>query len=192
MPEQDAVLAITSGSDDLQGILNVVWENLLPAMQEGILPPDKEGVELLNQKLGQLAISMVTGSQSSPIASSISGKIFTLDPNDRSIQSIGFNFENPAPEITITDSQGVHTFRAGYQVMEKGTLTSSTVVSEKVAVNGAWETPDTYRINIIHYETPESISYTFKFDGNRLLWDTRRKASFGPRNPAQLKGSVME
>ncbi|MCK4991811.1 MAG: serine hydrolase, partial [Bacteroidales bacterium] len=33
MPEQDAVIAITSGSDDLQGILNVVWEHLLPAME---------------------------------------------------------------------------------------------------------------------------------------------------------------
>jgi hypothetical protein len=61
-----------------------------------------------------------------------------------------------------------------------------------VAVNGAWEAPDTYTVNIIYYETPESISYTFKFEGNRLLWDTREKASFGPGNPAQLTGIMLE
>ncbi len=32
MPEQDAVLAITSGLDDMQAVLNLVWEHLLPAM----------------------------------------------------------------------------------------------------------------------------------------------------------------
>jgi CubicO group peptidase (beta-lactamase class C family) len=192
MPEQDAVLAVTSGSDDMQGILNIVWEHLLPAMQESPLPPDEEGVELMNQKLGQLAISMVKGSESSPLASEISGKIFTMEQNDRSIQSIAFNFENPSAEIAITAGDGVHSFRAGYQTLEKGVLASPTVVSQKVAVNGAWEAPDTYRVNIIYYETPESISYTFKFEGNRLLWDTRKKASFGPGNPAQLTGILLE
>ena len=192
MPEQDAVLAITSGSDDLQGILNVVWEHLLPAMQEGTLPPDSEGVELMNQKLGNLAISTVAGSESSPLASGISGKIFTLEQNDRNFQSIAFSFEDPSPEITITGGDGVHTFRAGYQTMVKGMLPGTTVTSDRVAVNGAWETPDTYTVNIIYYETPESISYTFKFEGNRLLWDTRRKASFSPSHPAQLAGIMVD
>jgi CubicO group peptidase (beta-lactamase class C family) len=191
LPEQDAVLAITSGSDDLQGILNVVWEQLLPAMQEGSLPPDKEGVEMMNQKLGQLALRMVTGSASSPLASAISGKIFTLEPNDRNIHSIAINFDGPSPEITINTGDGAHTFVAGYQVMEKGILASPTVVSQKVAVNGAWESPDTYTVNIIYYETPESLRYTFKFEGDRLQWDTRRKASFSQNSPAQLKGTVM-
>ncbi|MHB1629976.1 MAG: serine hydrolase domain-containing protein [Bacilli bacterium] len=33
MPEQDAVLAITSGVSDLQAVLDCVWEHLLPALQ---------------------------------------------------------------------------------------------------------------------------------------------------------------
>ena len=32
MPEQDAVVAITSGTRNLQGVLNLVWDKLLPAM----------------------------------------------------------------------------------------------------------------------------------------------------------------
>lgn len=192
LPEQDAVLAITSGSDDLQGILNVVWEHLLPAMQESALPSDEEGLEQMNQKLGQLAIHMVQGEESSPKASDISGKVFTLDGNDRSIQTISFNFESSPTEITITTDQGEHTLGAGFQAMERGVLPSPTVVSEKVAVTGAWEAPDTYTIETIYYETPESVTHTFKFEDNNLVWNTRRKASFGQRHPAQITGSVME
>lgn len=192
LPEQDAVLAITSGSDDLQGVLNVVWEHLLPAMQESSLPSDEEGLEQMNQKLGQLAIQMVQGENSSPKASDLSGKVFTLAENDRSIQSISFNFEGSLTQITITTDQGEYVLGAGYQAVESGVLPSPTVVSEKVAVNGAWEAPDTYTIETIYYETPESVTHTFKFEDNNLIWETRRKASFGPRNPAQITGSIKE
>jgi CubicO group peptidase (beta-lactamase class C family) len=190
MPEQDAVIAITSGSDDLQGILDIVWEHLLPAMEEASLPPDESSLEKMNQKLDQLAISYVAGNQSSPLASEISGKTFTLEQNDRSIQSIAFNFEGNTSEITINTEGGEQSFRVAYQDMEKGKLTNPFLVSDKVAVNGAWEADDTYAVNLIYYESPESVKFTFKFEGDKLYWDTERKASFGPRQPAQLKASL--
>src|SRR5438309_10018930 len=37
MPQQDAVLAITSGVGDMQAVLNAVWDHLLPAMQQDAL-----------------------------------------------------------------------------------------------------------------------------------------------------------
>jgi len=74
--------------------------------------------------------------------------------------------------------------------MEKGKLTNPFLVSDKVAVNGAWEADDTYAVNLIYYESPESVKFTFKFEGDKLYWDTERKASFGPRQPAQLKASL--
>lgn len=190
MPEQDAVIAITSGSDDLQGILNILWEQLLPAMKEAPLPPDEAALEKLNQKLESLAISYEKGEESSALASVISGKTFALEPNDRSIRSITFNFNASPVEITIGGDQGDQTIRAAYQQMEKGSLRSPFVVSDKVAVNGAWTAPDTYALNVIYYETPESVKYIFKFKDNTLLWDTERKASFGPRHPVQLKAKL--
>src|SRR5207245_11105169 len=38
MPQQDAVVAITSGVSDMQAVLNVAWDHLLPAMQPDPLP----------------------------------------------------------------------------------------------------------------------------------------------------------
>ena len=40
MPEQDAVVAITSGVKDMQAVLNVIWDKLLPAMQPKKLKAD--------------------------------------------------------------------------------------------------------------------------------------------------------
>jgi len=190
MPEQDAVIAITSGSDDLQGILDIVWEHLLPAMKEGSLPPDESGLEKMNQKLAQLAISYVEGGQSSILASELSGKTFTLEKNDLAIQSISFNFAGSVNEISITTELGTQSFKAGYQNMEIGTFSNPVLVSDKVAVNGAWEAEDMYVVDLIYFETPESVKFTFKFRGNELLWDTERKASFGPRRSAQLKAAM--
>ena len=187
MPEQDAVIAITSGSDDLQGILNVVWDHLLPAMEMAPLQPDEAGLELLHQKQQGLAISFVAGKESSTLASDISGKVYHLEENTRSIKSISFNFENSPVEITIVTDQGKNTISAAYTDMEKGILPNSQLVSDKVAVNGAWESPDTYVVNLIYYETPQSVKHTFTFKENSLLWDRENKASFGPRKLKQLK-----
>jgi len=190
MPEQDAVIAITAGSDDLQGILDVVWEYLLPAMNEESLPPDEAGLELLHQKQQGLAISYVAGEESSALASEISGKVYTLEENIRSIKSISFDFESSPVEITIVADQGEHIIRAAFSTMEKGILPNPQLVSDKVAVNGAWERPDTYVVNLIYYETPQSVKHTFTFKENSLLWDRENKASFGPRKARQLKATL--
>lgn len=42
MPDQDAVLAITSGIGDMQAVLNLAWQHLLPAMGDAKLPPSDD------------------------------------------------------------------------------------------------------------------------------------------------------
>ncbi|HET6386465.1 MAG TPA: serine hydrolase domain-containing protein, partial [Armatimonadota bacterium] len=40
MPDQDAMIAITAGVADMGGVLNLVWNHLLPAFQSASLPED--------------------------------------------------------------------------------------------------------------------------------------------------------
>ncbi len=190
MPEQDAVLAITSGSDDMQGIMNVVWEHLLPAMEETPLPPDEEGVKQMNQKLNGLAISTQKGDQSTPMAAELSGRTYIIEPNNRSIKSISFNFDTSPIQIKISTDTDEYSLSAGYPENELGLLPSPSLVSQKVAVSGAWEDANTYTARIIYYETPQSASFTYKFKGNKLTWDTENKASFGPKNLPQMAGTA--
>jgi CubicO group peptidase (beta-lactamase class C family) len=54
MPDQDAVIAITADTGDMQGELNAVWDKLLPAFQAGPLPEDAAGLEKLKQAVAHL------------------------------------------------------------------------------------------------------------------------------------------
>lgn len=56
LPEQDAVIAITSATDDLQGILDEVWANLLPGFSDGQLPADQQSATTMTERLTSLMI----------------------------------------------------------------------------------------------------------------------------------------
>jgi CubicO group peptidase (beta-lactamase class C family) len=50
MPDQDAVLAITSGLGDMQQVLNLIWANLLPGIRAQALPADDASQARLTDK----------------------------------------------------------------------------------------------------------------------------------------------
>lgn len=56
LPEQDAVIAITADTRDMQAELNVVWDKLLPAFQAHALPANAEEERLLKTTLANLTV----------------------------------------------------------------------------------------------------------------------------------------
>src|SRR5207253_569498 len=62
MPEQDAVIAITSGVKNMQAVLNVIWDKLLPALQAQELPANTAGSQQLKDKLARLEVRTAEGS----------------------------------------------------------------------------------------------------------------------------------
>ncbi len=56
MPEQDAVVAITADTKDMQGELNIVWDKLLPAFQAAPLPPNSDEETKLKETVANLAV----------------------------------------------------------------------------------------------------------------------------------------
>jgi CubicO group peptidase (beta-lactamase class C family) len=56
LPEEDAVIAITADTKDMQGELNVVWETLRPALQGAPLPADAQALARLRETVATLAV----------------------------------------------------------------------------------------------------------------------------------------
>lgn len=56
LPEQDAVIAITADTKDMQAELNVVWDKLLPAFHATALPEDLNEANQLKSLLAKLAV----------------------------------------------------------------------------------------------------------------------------------------
>lgn len=57
LPEQDAVVAITAHTGNMQAELNVVWDKLLPAFQEDALPEDPTAHNVLEATIAKLKAS---------------------------------------------------------------------------------------------------------------------------------------
>ena len=60
-------------------MLNLVWERLLPSMQDEILPDDRESYERLAGKLASLSLDLPQGNAHSSLAKQVSGRTFRFD-----------------------------------------------------------------------------------------------------------------
>ena len=108
MPEQDAVIAITSGTRDMQGVMNLVWDKLLPAMQPKRLRADKESRKKLEQTLAGLTLKPQQGTGSPAAAAKWSGKTFTFPANNQKLETVALEFGNAGSPVTlVTRCNGV-------------------------------------------------------------------------------------
>ncbi|MGA1196645.1 MAG: serine hydrolase domain-containing protein, partial [Candidatus Latescibacterota bacterium] len=73
MPDQDMVVAITSGLKNMQSVLDLIWKYVLPAVQSEPLPPNDQDYNLLQEKMGSLSLPVVQGLATSSLATDVSG-----------------------------------------------------------------------------------------------------------------------
>jgi CubicO group peptidase (beta-lactamase class C family) len=62
LPDQDIVLAITSATEDTAGVMNRVWDTLLPAVVGETAPENPTALAALRDRLAALALPTPTGS----------------------------------------------------------------------------------------------------------------------------------
>jgi CubicO group peptidase (beta-lactamase class C family) len=196
MPEQDAVVAITSGVRNMQAVMNLVWEKLLPAMGDAPLPADDMAGKKLSQKLAGLAVQPAKGTSTSPLAAAIKGRSFVFPHNDQGITSISFQFNSNDAAVLIRTSSGESRITCGTGGWRRGQISSASGLTgslvapaeQPAAVSGAWISDDTYAVKLCLYETPFYIAYIFKFNVDRLLFDCEYNVAFGPTKIPQLIG----
>jgi CubicO group peptidase (beta-lactamase class C family) len=182
LPGQDAVIAITSESKDMQGQLDLVWEHLLPAIKASPLPADRSAEARLQQTLASLALPMPKGRSTSPVAGRISGKTFKLGNNELGLQSAGFVFEKEDCTFTLRGSQGEYPIACGLDRWQRSETalpgTPPRLVSggappsgtkSKVAAGGAWRDEQTFEMLWRYCETPHHDTVTCRFDGDQVV-----------------------
>ncbi len=192
MPEQDAVIAITSGVKDMQAVLNLVWDQLLPAMKPAPLGTDQEAHAKLEHKLSGLLLRCQDGNRTSPIASKVSGKTYVFPSNDRKLESIALESDSNGEGVTLLVRSGgeVRKLRCGSGKWEKGRLAYGTFSEQAAAASGAWTDADTYKAKICFYESPFCVTLALKYSGEQLLCDTESNVGFGPTKQPQLAGKA--
>jgi CubicO group peptidase (beta-lactamase class C family) len=177
LPDQDAVIAITSESPNMQGELNLVWEHLWPAIQEHPLAANEPKALELSQKLRNLTLLPPKGQVSSPTAARISNKPFAVDSNEKGIQTALFEFRKNDCIFTINDVQGPHSITCGNENWVRGEttmpgtppkITVGTTKRSKVAASATWKEEQTLEMTWRFIETPHHDTVTCRFDGNEV------------------------
>ena len=177
MPDQDAVLAITSGTGDMQAVLDLVWTHLLPAMGPvASLPEQPQAHERLTRKLESLAYFPPPGRASSPLAARISGKTFVMAPNPLKIKTMTFDFSGPEGVLTLRQGREKQTIVCGAGAWHDNKLSPA----QNVVASGMWSADDTYTLTLRYYETPFVYTFTCHFGADRLTVDGAVNVSFGP------------
>jgi CubicO group peptidase (beta-lactamase class C family) len=188
MPEQDAVLVINGGVRDMQLVMDLVWEHLLPAMQPGALPVDPRANRDLLNRLAALSLPLVQGKPSSPDVGQRQGKTYELEPNDLQLKSVTFEFGDRRGAITLRDDRGEHSLQVGYATWLKGVTRLRGQGDESIAVCGAWKTQDTHELRVCYCEDALGAVFTFNFSGSELQLDVEPNVSWEPIQVTTITG----
>ena len=191
MPDQDAVIAITSGVRDMQAVLNLVWDKLLPAMKPDALSADEESRKKLERTLARLTLRPQAGS-SSP--ATLANKQYLFPANDRKLEAISLKRDDQRGGVTlIARFDGVERqIPCGSGTWTKGrTAFGPSFPEQPVAASGGWTGNDTFKAKLCFYETPFIITLTLKFEGDQLLFDAQSSVGFGPAKQPRLVGKAV-
>jgi CubicO group peptidase (beta-lactamase class C family) len=206
LPEQDAVIAITSGVRDMQAVLDLVWDKLLPAMQPKALPSDDATTRKLTDRLKKLDVRRpgewprADASKIAEKTSKITGKTFEFPENEREIESISFrsSTSNLAVELDVRQGDVEKNIDISFESwittpdgFTNG-LGSFLSVPKKpiVDVIGSWTADDTLTVKLVLPETPFYSVLTFKFEGDKVTFDSEHHVGFGPKEQKTLVGEV--
>ncbi|HEX9957918.1 MAG TPA: serine hydrolase, partial [Fibrella sp.] len=113
LPKEDAVVAITSETGDMQAVMDAVWDHILPAFKSSSLPADASATALLNRKLSSLALTYPLMEASSPLAATISGKTYAFDANSTNTSAMSLTFGKDNCVVRLRNDQGNHQVTCG-------------------------------------------------------------------------------
>ncbi|MFN2233479.1 MAG: serine hydrolase domain-containing protein [Anaerolineales bacterium] len=200
MPEQDAVLAITAGVAEMQPVLDLVWKILLPAFGDAALSEQSSVAENLQVRLQGLQLLPPKGTLTSPLAASLTGKVFHFEPNHLTLHSLSLDFSKNTLSYRLLGGgkrRGTHQLEFGMQSWMDGSASLHYSVDQlfpethKVAASGVWRADDTFSLTLCQYETPFTLTLDFQFNDRTVTFDSRINVSFGPTEAPQLVGKSL-
>jgi CubicO group peptidase (beta-lactamase class C family) len=186
LPAQDAVIAITSGVRDMQAVLNLVWDHLLPSMSSSPLAADENARKQLEDKLKSLSLHPQEGSGAAPVAS---GKKYLFPGNEQKLEAI--RLEGDGPVTLVARFNGAEQrIVCGRGAWQKGRAAWGPIREQPVAASGAWTGDDTFTAKLCFYETPFTLTVRLAFSGGELRYNSQSNVGFGRTKQSQLVGKA--
>jgi CubicO group peptidase (beta-lactamase class C family) len=203
MPDEDAVVAINSGTKDMQVVLDAVWNNLLPAMQPQALPANPAALKQLQEQTAQLEIAPVHGAATSALMGQWLNRKFIFPANavnatnDQKLESISLAGAHFGKTLNVTfrmDGKdivlpcGYGKWKSSYGPFLAGKL--SQLPEESFAGTYAWPDNDTCDLKICALNTPFHLLVSLKFQDNQVTFDLATNEKLDSVKPVHLVGQA--
>jgi len=200
LPDQDAVVAITSGVSDMQAVMNIVWEQLLVRMGSKAIQENTQDVQALAVKLTSLNIEAPSVTDTSPWAITASEKKYIFEPNQDKLHSVRFDFATNtfSYRFLIDGKQGqkhVLQFGNGEWVKGNASFATNPIAPEEsipVASSGTWTSEDTFALTICQTGTPHILTLICQFENGKFHYQRKINVAFGPTESEKITGKLVE
>jgi CubicO group peptidase (beta-lactamase class C family) len=185
LPEHDAVIATTAGTEDTQELLEAVWRHVLPAFgAEGTAPGSAEADAALAKRLARLRLP--ARDESLPAGR---GDGFRPDDRVELVPEGGSCKALPALRNVRVEGRNV-ILSDGTVSMELCVTGGGWHVTEEpvpAAASGGWTDPGTFELDVIFLETPHRLTLTCSLGDRtfRARWSVR---PFAPVESLSLLG----
>ena len=206
IPEHNTIVAITSGTDNMGGIMQIVWDELLTKMNSSEMIFNPEGIEILRKKSASLELKPIDGKMSKALAKKFFNKKIKIAKNKEAVEFIFFNSKKNEVEIKVNGKIETIPFGFGeyikselkghlpftssnHKIVPKSSLRYSK--NKKIAVSGAWITENEFQMRIYQYETPARLDYIFNFKNGKLKWDCKKSNALGSGNQIESIKSIL-
>ena len=188
LPEQDAVIAITSGLKDMQAVLDLVWDKLLPALSPSPLPADEEADRKLECVLKGLTFRTL-GSTNPP--ASVSGKTYLFPSNDRKLEAIAIESHDQNDTLVVKLDGTERRIPCGRGKWCPGRMAWSALPEQPIAACGAWGEDGSFTAKLCFCETPFTVMIKLKLSRDELQFDSEQNVNFGPTAHGTLAGKAQ-
>jgi CubicO group peptidase (beta-lactamase class C family) len=189
LPEQDAVLVITAGVKDMQAVLNLVWDKLLPALKAAPLEADPTAAKKLAAALKGLSLRPPEGSGT---PGAVWGKKYAFPANDRKLESITLEGDGKDGAVTLVTRQDGKEQRivCGRGAWQKGRIAWGAFPEQLAAASGAWTGDDTFTAKLSFTETPFTVTVVLTFSGKEVRCTSEANVGFGSTKDGPLVGKA--
>jgi CubicO group peptidase (beta-lactamase class C family) len=191
LPKQDTVVAITSGVRDMQKVMDVTWDYLLPALAANTTKKNEAAEAKLKQKLANLKMRTVEGEAKSPMLGEVAGKKFKFGENNQKVESISIKDSTMALTIDgktyqLQCAPGKWSEPQNF-VWPGNALENSR--EEPVSATGAWN-ENIFTAKLAFTQTPYVLTLKCDFAKNKVTVDPEFNVSFGSTKRTQLVGAL--
>ncbi|MBP5638988.1 MAG: serine hydrolase [Victivallales bacterium] len=161
LPEEDMVFITTAGMGNMQSILDIAWDNILPNLWDTPLPENPAAQAELQTMLDSLEMPLAIGDISrrhEPAEWCFDGK------NTAGVTHVSFRCEDDECVMEFRSKHGLETLRAGFgHPVCNQHLQLADHLPRLVAADAAWTSENTLEIHVTSYEASFRDVFVFDF-----------------------------